>query len=53
MSPDAGFNQPAIDFVLQARFRPARLRGGPVRVVVNVPIDYRIRVQSLYDVRTP
>jgi TonB family protein len=45
-SPDAGFDQSARDFMLHALFRPARLHRRAVRVLVNVPIDYRIRVQA-------
>lgn len=42
-SPDTGFDQSARDFVLQAQFRPARVKGHAVRVLVNLPIDYKIR----------
>ena len=42
-SPNAGFDQSARDFVLGARFRPARIKGRGVRVLVNLPIDFKIR----------
>jgi TonB family protein len=41
-SPDPGFERSAKNFVLRSRFRPARVRGRAVRVLVNVPIDYRL-----------
>ncbi len=41
-SPHAGFDQPAIDFVYAAQFRPARQHGHPVRAVVDVPIDFKL-----------
>lgn len=41
-SPHPGFDQPAIDFVNAARFRPARRHGHPVRAVVDVPIDFKL-----------
>lgn len=42
-STDAGFTGPAMDFVLAARFRPARVKGRPVRVLLRIPIEFRIR----------
>ncbi|HYT71863.1 MAG TPA: energy transducer TonB [Gemmatimonadales bacterium] len=41
-SPNAGFDAPARDCVLRARFRPARVHGRAVRVLIQVPIDFRI-----------
>jgi TonB family protein len=41
-SPNPGFDQPAKTYVLQALFRPARLHGRAVRVLVNLPIDFKI-----------
>jgi TonB family protein len=53
-TPNVAFNQSARDYMLHARFRPARLHGRPVRVLVNVPIDYKIgEPLSPYDVRRP
>jgi TonB family protein len=42
-SPNTGFNQVAEDYVLGAMFRPARVHGRPVRVLVNLPIDFSVR----------
>ena len=41
-SPNAGFDQPAIDFVYAAQFRPAQRDGHAVRAVVDVPIDFKL-----------
>jgi TonB family protein len=41
-SPNPGFDQPAKNYVLKALFRPARVHGRAVRVLVNVPIDFKI-----------
>ena len=40
--PNPGFEQSARDYVLHAVFRPARLTGRAVRVLVRIPIDYTI-----------
>ncbi|HEY7192541.1 MAG TPA: energy transducer TonB, partial [Gemmatimonadales bacterium] len=42
-SPHPGFNNAARDYVAHALFRPARLHGRAVRVLVNMPIDFKIR----------
>jgi protein TonB len=42
-SPNPGFDQPAKNYVLRALFRPARVHGRAVRVLVNLPIDFRIK----------
>ncbi len=39
-SPNPGFDQTVRDWALTARFRPARLHGHPVRVVVSLPFDF-------------
>ena len=52
-SPHPGFEESARDFVLHARFRPARVHGRAVRVLVNLPIDYKIGQSNPYDVRRP
>jgi TonB family protein len=41
-SPNPGFNEAARDFVLHAFYRPARVHGRAVRVLVNIPIDFKI-----------
>ena len=41
-SPNPGFDQPSRSWILHALFRPARVRGRAVRVLVEVPLDYRI-----------
>lgn len=39
----AGFDASALASIRAARFRPARVWGRPVRVLVQVPVDFRIR----------
>ncbi len=41
--PSPGFEQSARDFVLHAVFRPARVKGRAVRVLVRIPIDYTLK----------
>jgi TonB family protein len=41
-SPNPGFDQPAKNYVLKALFRPARVHGRAVRVLINIPIDFKI-----------
>lgn len=41
-SPNPGFDQSARSYVLRALFRPARVHGRAVRVLVNLPIDFKI-----------
>ena len=41
-APHPGFVAPARDYVLRALFRPARVHGRAVRVLVRVPIDSAI-----------
>lgn len=41
-SPNPGFDQNAKTYVLKALFRPARVHGRAVRVLVNLPIDFKI-----------
>jgi len=43
-SAQLGFEGPARDYILRALFRPARVHGGPVRVLVRMPIDFRLRL---------
>lgn len=52
-SPHPGFEGSASYYVRNARFRPARVHGRAVRVLVNVPIDYKIGQSNPYDVRRP
>lgn len=42
-SPNPGFDQPAKNYVLRALFRPARVHGRAVRVLINLPIDFKIK----------
>jgi TonB family protein len=42
-SPNPGFDQSAKNYVLRALFRPARVHGRAVRVLINLPIDFRIK----------
>ncbi len=41
--PNAGFEQSARDYVLHTVFRPARVKGRAVRVLVRIPIDYKLK----------
>ena len=41
-APNAGFDQPAMNYVLRARFRPGIVHGRPVRVLINLPIDFKV-----------
>jgi periplasmic protein TonB len=41
-SPERGFAAAAQDYVLRALFRPARVHGRAVRVLVRVPIDFTL-----------
>ena len=40
--PNIAFDQSARAYVLHAVFRPARVKGRAVRVLIKVPVDYRI-----------
>jgi TonB family protein len=42
-SPNPGFDQEATAYVLHALFRPARVHGRAVRVLLNIPLDFKIR----------
>jgi len=41
-SPNPGFDEASRNWMLRALFRPARVHGRAVRVLVEMPIDYRI-----------
>lgn len=41
-SPNPGFDNSSRRWILQALFRPARIRGRAVRVLVNMPLDFSI-----------
>ena len=40
--PNTAFDESARAYVLHAVFRPARVKGRAVRVLIKVPVDYRI-----------
>src|SRR6266568_2074391 len=40
--PNTAFDESACAYVLHAVFRPARVKGRAVRVLINVPVDYKI-----------
>jgi len=42
-SPNPGFDQSAKSYVLKALFRPARVHDRAVRVLMQIPIDFRLR----------
>ena len=42
-SPHPGFEQPAKNYIRSALFRPARVHGRAVRVLVRLPINFTIR----------
>jgi TonB family protein len=41
-SSHPGFEESAKSYMRQALFRPARLRGRPVRVVMDLPLEFRL-----------
>lgn len=41
-SPNVGFNQPAVTTMQKALFRPARVRGRAVRVLIRLPIVFKL-----------
>ena len=41
-SPNIGFERPVMRWLSEALFRPARRGGKPVRVVVNLPVDFSL-----------
>jgi protein TonB len=42
-SPNPGFDQPAKNMILKSLFRPARVHGRAVRVLISLPIDFTIK----------
>jgi len=40
--PNTAFDESARAYVLHAMFRPARVKGRAVRVLITVPVNYRI-----------
>ena len=42
-SPNPGFDQSAKSYVTKALFRPARVHGRAVRVLIQIPIDFRLK----------
>ena len=40
-SPNPGFDQAAKNYLLKALFRPARVHGRAVRVLIQIPVDFR------------
>lgn len=42
-SPNPGFDQAAKNLVSKSLFRPARVHGRAVRVLIQIPIDFRIK----------
>lgn len=45
-SPNPAFEVPSRRWILHAQFRPARIRGLAVRVLVNVPLDFSIATRG-------
>lgn len=41
-TPDLEFADAARDWVRHANFRPGRVRGRPVRVLVRLPVDFKL-----------
>jgi TonB family protein len=41
-TPDTAFSRATIEALVQARFTPARVKGKAVRVLVNVPVDFKV-----------
>ena len=42
-SPNPGFDQSAKSYVAKALFRPARVHGRAVRVLLQIPVDFKLR----------
>lgn len=42
-SPHDGFDGPVWSYLAPARFRPARVAGPPVRILVRLPVGFRLR----------
>lgn len=42
-SPNPGFDESATRYVLKAMFRPARVHGRAVRVLMQVPVEFKIK----------
>ncbi len=42
-SPNPGFDQSAKSYVTKALFRPARVHGRAVRVLIQIPVDFNLR----------
>lgn len=42
-TPHPGFDRPALDCVRRALFRPARVHGRTVRVLVSIPLHFTLR----------
>ena len=41
-SSHAGLEAPALDYMRRAVFRPGRVHGRPVRVLVLLPVEFRL-----------
>lgn len=41
-SPNPGFNGPARELLVKSLFRPARVRGRPVKVLIQIPVTFTI-----------
>jgi len=41
-SSHAGFEPPALDYVRHAVFRPGQMHGRRVRVLIRLPVDFRL-----------
>jgi len=41
-TPNAGFDSTAAHYVRHARFKPGIVHGRPVRVLINLPIDFKV-----------
>jgi TonB family protein len=41
-SPDPGFDDACVDYILHSRFQPGRLAGRAVSVLMKIPIDFTI-----------
>jgi len=42
-SPNPGFDQSATSYVTTALFRPARVHGRAVRVLIQIPVEFNLR----------
>lgn len=46
-SPNPGFDESAKHYILRTLFRPARVHGRAVRVLIQLPVDFKLNANTL------